>query len=75
MPERSIKVVCSMTMCEMGCSSSVGLSVECSVGIRGLWMTSYAMLAYINDSVFMVILSDTTKIRLQPQKGFGPKAQ
>ena len=38
MPERNIKVICSMTMCEM--------------------------VAYINDSVFMTILSVTMKIRL-----------
>ena len=75
MPERNIKVICSMTMCEMGCSSSVGHSAGHWVGLRGFCMASYAMVAYINDSVFMTILSVTMKIRLWLQKGFELIAQ
>ena len=58
------KFIDSKTMCKMGCSSSVGRSVGRSVGIRGLWMASDAMVAYINDCVFMAILRDTNSLCL-----------
>ena len=61
-------------MCEMGCSSSVGRSVGRSVGIRGLWMASDAMVAYINDCVFMAILRDTNSLWWRLTRQFLPWA-
>ena len=64
------KFIYSMTMCEMGCSSSVGRSV----GIRGIWMASDAMVAYINDCVFMAILRDTNSLWWRLTRQFLPWA-
>ena len=58
----------------MGCSSSVGRSVGRSVGIRGLWMASDAMVAYINDCVFMAILRDTNSLWWRLTRQFLPWA-
>ena len=68
------KFISFKTMCKMGCSSSVGRSVGRSVGIRGLWMASDAMVAYINDCVFMAILRDTNSLWWRLTRQFLPWA-